>query len=123
MSVVSGSRLASLRFDKSSDCVKLHYMEAISDRGAAEVLDPDETAAHHHDHEHGDDLELNPAGWRDGKRYAWLLGIVVPLPPFRSWVAVEATGISALWFFTPVLVFVIFPLLDIAIGLDPTNPP
>ena len=37
--------------------------------------------AHHHHHHH-DDVEVNPAAWTDGKRYAWLLGIVVPLSPF-----------------------------------------
>ena len=79
--------------------------------------------AHHHHHHHDDDLELNAAGWTDGKRYAWLLGILVPLAPFMSWGLVEATGFGGLWLLTPVLVFVVFPLLDIAIGLDPSNPP
>ena len=39
---------------------------------------------HHHDHHH-DDVELNPAAWSDGKRYAWLLGILVPMAPFIAW--------------------------------------
>ena len=30
---------------------------------------------------------------------------------------------SFFWFFGPLLVFGVFPLLDIAIGVDPTNPP
>ena len=30
---------------------------------------------------------------------------------------------SSFWFFGPLLVFVAFPLLDVAIGVDPTNPP
>ena len=51
-----------------------------------------ESAHHdHHDHHH-DDVELNPAAWSDGKRYAWLLGILVPMAPFLAWGAVEATG-------------------------------
>jgi len=69
------------------------------------------------------DLELEPATWHDPKRYAWLLGLIVPLTPFISWALVKATGLGVFWLFGPVLVFGIFPLLDIAIGLDPSNPP
>jgi alkane 1-monooxygenase len=61
--------------------------------------------------------------WRDPKRHAWLLGLVVPTLPFITWGLVEATGVGAFWFFGPVLVFGIFPLLDLAIGLDARNPP
>ena len=63
------------------------------------------------------------AGWRDPKRHAWLLGLVVPTLPFITWGLVEATGLGALWFFGPLLVFGIFPLLDLAIGMDARNPP
>jgi len=80
-----------------------------------------EAAAHSHDH--GPAVELNPPTWRDPKRYAWLLGIVVPLAPFLAWGSVSLTGLDAFWFFGPLLVFVAFPLLDIAIGMDATNPP
>src|SRR5688572_21882308 len=61
--------------------------------------------------------------WRDGKRYAWLLGLFVPTLPFLAWGLVEATGLSVFWFFGPVLVFGIFPLLDLLIGTDAANPP
>ena len=61
--------------------------------------------------------------WRDPKRHSWLLGLVVPTLPFLSWGLVEATGLGAFWFFGPVLVFGIFPLLDLAIGMDARNPP
>ena len=64
-----------------------------------------------------------PASWRDPKRHAWLLGLVVPTLPFITWALVEATGLGALWFFGPVLVFGIFPLLDLAVGMDARNPP
>ena len=76
-----------------------------------------------HSHDHGPAIELNPAGWRDGKRYAWLLGLIVPFVPFIAWAWVQLTGFEALWFFGPILVFVIFPILDVVIGLDSTNPP
>jgi alkane 1-monooxygenase len=80
-----------------------------------------EAAAHSHDH--GPEIELNPATWRDAKRYAWLLGLIIPFAPFIAWASVEVTGFEFFWFFGPLLVFGVFPLLDIAIGVDPTNPP
>jgi alkane 1-monooxygenase len=97
-------------------------MKAISDKQAESGSFAEEVHDHHH-HHHDDGVELNPARWRDGKKYAWLLGVLVPLTPFLSWGLVEATGLGLFWFIAPVLVFVVFPLLDILIGLDPTNPP
>jgi alkane 1-monooxygenase len=79
-----------------------------------------EHANHHHHHEH---VDVNAAAWTDGKRYAWLLGIIVPLSPFLAWFWVSVTGFGGMWFLGPVLVFGLFPLLDMAIGLDRTNPP
>jgi len=61
--------------------------------------------------------------WRDRKRYAWLLGLIVPTLPFLAWGLVEATGLGIFWFYGPFLVFAIFPLLDLAIGMDAANPP
>jgi alkane 1-monooxygenase len=66
---------------------------------------------------------LNPARWRDPKRHAWLLGLVIPTLPFLAWGLVQATGLGVLWFYGPILVFAIFPLLDLAIGMDARNPP
>src|SRR3954449_13603610 len=82
-----------------------------------------EAHAEHVHHHHHDDVEVNPAAWTDGKRYAWLLGIIEPLTPFFAWLYWHLTGFGGFWFTGPVLVFMIFPLLDMAIGLDPTNPP
>lgn len=64
-----------------------------------------------------------PITWRDPKRYLWLLGLVVPTLPFLAWGLVELTGLGVFWFYGPVLVFGIFPLLDLAVGLDARNPP
>jgi alkane 1-monooxygenase len=61
--------------------------------------------------------------WRDGKRYAWLLGVLVPTLPFIVYGLVQLTGWGALWFFGPVLIFGVFPPLDLLIGLDAENPP
>jgi alkane 1-monooxygenase len=79
-----------------------------------------EHAHHHHHHEH---VDVNPAAWTDGKRYAWLLGITVPLSPFLAFFWVTVTGFGGMWYLGPLLVFGLFPVLDMAIGLDPTNPP
>jgi alkane 1-monooxygenase len=76
-----------------------------------------------HSHAHGPEIELNPAGWADGKRYAWLLGLIVPLLPFFAWADATVSGVSALWFLGPVLIFVVFPVLDFVVGMDATNPP
>jgi alkane 1-monooxygenase len=69
------------------------------------------------------EVELTPATWRDPKRYSWLLGLIVPISPFLAWLDVQITGLGAFWFLGPLLVFGLFPLLDIVIGLDPSNPP
>ncbi len=76
--------------------------------------------AHHHDH---DEVDLNPATWSDPKRYFWLLGIIVPLVPFEAWFLVSLTGFGGFWLLGPVFIFVLFPLLDLGLGLDSTNPP
>ncbi|MEX0973152.1 MAG: alkane 1-monooxygenase [Solirubrobacterales bacterium] len=78
--------------------------------------------AHAHTHSH-DDVEVNPAAWSDPKRYAWLLGLIVPSLPFLAWAWVELTGLGVFWFFGPALVFVIFPVLDYLVGMDAENPP
>ncbi len=70
-----------------------------------------------------DPAALTPARWHDPKRYAWLLGLIVPTLPFLAYGLVRATGLGVFWFYGPFLVFVIFPVLDLAIGMDATNPP
>ncbi len=70
----------------------------------------------------GEQLPAEDA-WRDPKRLLWLLGLIVPTLPFITWGLVEATGVAALWFYGPVLVFGFFPLLDLAVGADARNPP
>jgi alkane 1-monooxygenase len=66
---------------------------------------------------------LAPARWHDPKRYAWLLGLIVPTLPFLAYGLVQVTGLAIFWLYGPVLVFGIFPLLDLVAGIDPTNPP
>jgi alkane 1-monooxygenase len=61
--------------------------------------------------------------WRDGKRYLWLIGAVVPLFLFAGWGLVNVTGLGVFWWIGPIFIYGIIPLLDLAIGSDPTNPP
>jgi alkane 1-monooxygenase len=67
--------------------------------------------------------ESASASWRDPKRHAWLLGLLIPTLPFLAWALVHVTGLSLFWFYGPILVFALFPLLDLAIGMDARNPP
>jgi alkane 1-monooxygenase len=75
------------------------------------------------DHHRHDQIELGEPTWRDPKRYAWLLGLAVPLLPFMAWGLVEATGWGGFWFWGPLFVFGVMPLLDTLIGKDSSNPP
>ncbi len=70
-----------------------------------------------------DEVELTPATWTDPKRYAWLLGLLVPGLPFAAWALVEASGLGLFWFFGPLFVFGVMPILDRVIGDDAENPP
>lgn len=61
--------------------------------------------------------------WRDGKRYLWIIGAVMPLVPFAAWGLVVATGVHLFWYFGPVFVFGVIPMVDLLTGLDPNSPP
>ena len=61
--------------------------------------------------------------WRDGKRYLWLLGTVVPLFLFAGWGLVNLTGLGLFWWIGPIVIYVMIPLLDVLIGDDPSNAP
>jgi alkane 1-monooxygenase len=61
--------------------------------------------------------------WRDSKRYLWLLGLVVPLLPFGAYRNVELTGWSIGWWFGPIWILILIPILDTIFGEDRSNPP
>ncbi|MDT4958289.1 MAG: alkane 1-monooxygenase [Pseudonocardiales bacterium] len=61
--------------------------------------------------------------WRDGKRYLWLLGTVVPMFLFAGWGMVNLTGLGLFWWMGPLWLYLLIPVLDLAFGADPTNPP
>jgi alkane 1-monooxygenase len=61
--------------------------------------------------------------WRDGKRYLWPLGLVVPLLPLIAWGLVELTGLGLLWWYGPLFIFGVLPVIDTLIGKDAESPP
>jgi alkane 1-monooxygenase len=64
-----------------------------------------------------------PARWVDGKRSLWLLGaLTITLPLHAAYLALH-TGWHIFWWFGPIFVFGIIPVLDYLIGDDPSNPP
>ena len=67
--------------------------------------------------------EGGPDTWHDGKRYLWLLGLVVPVLPFVAIGLWWLTGVAATLYLGPVVLLGLVPLIDLVSGLDPTNPP
>jgi alkane 1-monooxygenase len=88
---------------------------------SAQPAAADPTAAHPAAADEHTDAGARP--WRDPKRYAWLLGLLIPTLPFLSWGLVHATGLGLFWFYGPILVFLVFPPLDLLLGMDARNPP
>jgi alkane 1-monooxygenase len=64
-----------------------------------------------------------PGTWKDGKRYLWPMGLLVPLLPFAGWLMVTLTGMSLFWWSAPVFFYGGVALLDVLVGTDPSNPP
>ncbi len=62
-------------------------------------------------------------GWVDRKRPYWMVGAGMPFLPLAGYGLVQATGSSLWWWFGPVVIFIITPILDHIIGSDASNPP
>ncbi|GAA1226645.1 fatty acid desaturase [Prauserella halophila] len=61
--------------------------------------------------------------WTDRKRYLWLIGLVVPSLVFLAIGLHAATGWGVWLWLGPIVILVVVPLLDLAAGLDRSNPP
>lgn len=72
---------------------------------------------------HPDRDRVVARGWRDRKRYVWLLGLVIPTLVPMSWAAVALTGSGIFWWSGPALMFLLIPVLDFIVGPDSENPP
>ena len=66
---------------------------------------------------------LTSTNWTDAKKPLWALGLFVPTLPFVLYALIEVTGINALWWLGPAILYGIIPLLDTLIGEDRNNPP
>ncbi len=63
------------------------------------------------------------AAWRDRKRPLWLLGLVMPLLPFIAIAGHASTGWPVWLWIGPLVILGLVPIVDLAVGLDPSNPP
>lgn len=61
--------------------------------------------------------------WRDGKRYLWLVALVMPLLPFLAMGLFQATGMSVWLWLGPIVILGLVPVIDAVSGLDRSNPP
>ncbi|MGN2638213.1 alkane 1-monooxygenase [Nocardia takedensis] len=59
---------------------------------------------------------------RDPKRYLWLLGLIAPGCAILPAPLVQYTGLQVFWWIGPIIVFVVIPVLDLAVGEDGSNP-
>ena len=59
---------------------------------------------------------------RDPKRYLWILGLIAPTCSVLPSQLVLHTGLEIFWWIGPIIVLVVIPLLDWAIGNDGSNP-
>lgn len=61
-------------------------------------------------------------GWRDSKRYLWLLSTIVPGLISASWLGVFLTGNTAFWWSGLLATFAMVPALDWLLGPDTNGP-
>ncbi|MFC7545622.1 alkane 1-monooxygenase [Plantactinospora sp. GCM10030261] len=61
--------------------------------------------------------------WRDSRKPLWPLALVVPVLPAGGYALWRGPLGEAGWWLTPVVVFVLIPIIDLAIGDDRDNPP
>jgi alkane 1-monooxygenase len=85
-----------------------------TDSGKAESSDTDST---------GTIPAGSTAQWRDKKRYLWLIGLVMPSLVFLA-IGLYAWTRWGIWFWLgPIVILGIVPVIDLAAGLDRSNPP
>jgi alkane 1-monooxygenase len=67
--------------------------------------------------------EGSTEGWRDRKRYLWLIGLVVPSLAFIAIGMWRLTGWGVWFWIGPVVILGVVPAIDLVAGLDRSNPP
>lgn len=66
---------------------------------------------------------LDATAWTDRRRHQWLVSLLLPMLPLASLLAWNVWGQAWLLWLTPVVVYGLVPLLDLALGEDANNPP
>ncbi|GGL10447.1 alkane 1-monooxygenase [Nocardia jinanensis] len=59
---------------------------------------------------------------RDHKRYLWILSTIAPGCALLPAPLVDSTGLVLFWWIGPILVLVVIPVLDVAMGRDGSSP-
>lgn len=63
------------------------------------------------------------AAWSDGKRYLWLVALVMPALPFAAIGLFSWTGWGVFLWLGPIVILGVVPVIDLVAGLDRSNPP
>ncbi len=63
-----------------------------------------------------------PVGSPDPKRHLWVLGLLAPSSALLPSQLVLHTGAEVFWWIGPIIVLIVIPALDWAIGVDGSNP-
>ncbi len=61
--------------------------------------------------------------WRDRKRHLWLVALLMPMLPFAAVALHDRTGAAVWLWLGPLVILGLVPLVDLATGLDRSNPP
>src|SRR3954463_8117277 len=67
--------------------------------------------------------DASTAGWKDGKRYLWLIGLVVPSLAFIGYGMWSLTGWGVWFWIGPIVILVVVPAIDLVAGRDRPTPP
>ncbi|MEU1548159.1 alkane 1-monooxygenase [Nocardia sp. NPDC005745] len=63
-----------------------------------------------------------PLGSVDPKRHLWVLGLLAPSSALLPSQLVLHTGSAVFWWIGPIIVLIVIPVLDWAVGVDGSNP-
>jgi alkane 1-monooxygenase len=67
--------------------------------------------------------ETSTVTWRDRKRHLWPVALLMPMLPFVAVAGFATTGLSVFLWIGPIVILGLVPLLDLVVGLDPSDPP
>jgi alkane 1-monooxygenase len=68
-------------------------------------------------------MESAALPWRDTRKAAWPLALLVPTLPFTAFATWQPGTRAWAWWLTPVIVFGVIPVIDLLVGDNRDNPP